>query len=394
MGPALRVLAVATKSPWPPVGGGNVALHALLAALTDRGVDVRVVAPGPAASEDRAAGYPIRTVPLRPRSWLAVMPNLVSGLPPALARFRLPALGRAVEEEIDAFAPDVVHVEQLHLAWLLPFAARRVPVLLRQQNVESLLLRRLATVRRLPWSALLRREAGRVAILESRACRSAHVVAAISERDAGLLRELAPGSRVRALPVPFAAGPPAVGVRLAGDPPLVALGSFDWAPNRDGIAWFLRRVWPLLRLQAPRAVLHLAGPGSASLVPRGRPGIVAHGVIARAEELHDPRATVLIPLRVGSGVRLRLLEAWAAGIPAVTTGPGGEGLVEKDGDGAVLAADDTGFAAAVVQLASDGALRQRLVARGRERLAAHDPRRVADRAEELYREAIAAGPPR
>ena len=388
MSSPLRVLAVATKSPWPPIGGGSVALHTLLTALAGAGMEVTLVAPGPTARDDSAAGYRVRVVPVAPRTWAAVAPHLACGLPAAVARFRLPLLGRAVEDEVTAFAPDVVHLEQLHLAWLLPALVPVVPVVLRQQNVESLLLRRLARLRRPPFSWLLRREAARLADLECRACRAAHAVAAISDVDAARLRELAPGASVTTLPVPFAAAAPAAGARLAGDPPLVALGSFDWAPNRDGVTWFLRTVWPELRRLLPGAVLHLAGPGSDTLVPRHRPAVVCHGVVPSTDELFDPQGIALVPLRIGSGVRLRILEAWAAGIPVVTTPVGGEGLVAGDGDGAALAETPQAFAAAVTAVAADAALRSRLVARGRERLADHDPAAVAAAARALYLQAM------
>jgi len=388
--PSLRVLVVATKSPWPPVGGGSVALHALLTALTGAGMGVTLVAPGTVTRDDTAAGYRVRVVPVAPRTWAAVAPHLAFGLPAAVARFRLPLLQRAVEDEVAALAPDVLHLEQLHLAWMLPALVPVVPVVLRQQNVESLLLRRLARLRRAPLSWLLRREAARLADLEKRACRTAHVVAAISAVDAGRLRELAPGASVTSLPVPFAATAPAAGAPLAGDPPLVALGSFDWAPNRDGVSWFLRTVWPGLHRQVPNAVLHLAGPGSDTLVSPHCPAVVCHGVVPSTGELLDPRGIVLVPLRAGSGVRVRILEAWAAEIPVVTTPVGGEGLVAGDGDGAALAETAQSFVAAVAALAADASLRSRLVARGRERLADHDPRRVAAAARDLYLQAIAA----
>jgi glycosyltransferase involved in cell wall biosynthesis len=110
--------------------------------------------------------------------------------------------------------------------------------------------------------------------------------------------------------------------------------------------------------------------------------------VPSAAELYDPRCIVLIPLRAGSGVRLRLLEAWAMGVPAVTTPLGGEGLITEDGDGAVLADTADQFIAAALRLAHDHDYRHRLVERGRERLTEHTVERVAAAAHALYGEAV------
>lgn len=386
----LKALVVATKSPFPPVGGGNVALHALLQALPGAGVDVRVVAPEGSAVSVETPEYPVRFVPTAPRPWRRLGGHIFTGLPVTIARYHLPALGDAVAEEIESFAPDVVHLEQLHLSWLLRRLAHRRPVVLRQQNVESLVLSRLAEVRRGPLTWMLRREARRMAALEADACTRADVVAAISERDAAALKALAPRARVEVLPAAWPAGTPAQRVRLVGEPPFLCLGSFDWLPNRDGTEWFLDRVWPRLRKLIPTAVVHLAGPGSERLSARhGEDGVVRHGRVPVAAELYDPRCIALIPLRAGSGVRLRLLEAWAAGAPVVTTPIGGEGLLDGDGDAALIASTCEDFAAAAARLAADTALRERLIEGGRRRLIDYSAARVAERARDLYARAIA-----
>ena len=69
----------------------------------------------------------------------------------------------------------------------------------------------------------------------------------------------------------------------------------------------LDEVWPIIRSRAPEAVLHLAGPGSETLRVPGCGGVVRRGTVARAGALYDRRSVALVPLRVGSGVRLRLL---------------------------------------------------------------------------------------
>jgi glycosyltransferase involved in cell wall biosynthesis len=262
-------------------------------------------------------------------------------------------------------------------------------VVLREHNVEHRLLARLADVSPSPLRALLRLESRLVARAEARACTLADTVAAISEVDAVALRELAPAARITVLPAAYPAQRSAIKTRLEGSPPFLAFGSFDWHANRDGALWLLREVWPRIRALAPAAALHLAGPGSCSLTARAADGIIRHGQVPDDSALCDPRSVFLVPVRAGSGVRLRLLTAWSEELPAVTTPLGGEGLVSSDGEGALLAATPEEFARAAVRLAADGELRQCVIAAGRRLIANHSPARVADAALEIYREAIA-----
>ena len=389
--PGLRVLVVATRSPFPPGGGGSMALHGLLQALRAAGVAVQVVAPQPPGQTARESPYPQRLVDTAPRSWMRVVPNLASGTPLAVARYRLSELASALAAEMTNFAPDVVHLEQLHLAWLLSRLAERVPVVLRQQNVESLLLARFGGLFPTPLRFLFNLESRRIRRYERWACESATLVAAISEPDAASFRALAPRARVEVLPaaIAFDDSPPQT---LRGSPPFLCIGSFDWLPNRDGARWLVREVWPKLRLLAPRGVLHIAGPGSSTLGPAGDPSIERHGRVQTAASLYDPHAVVLIPLRAGSGVRMRLLEAWAAGVPAVASPIAGEGLVTGNGDGALVACTAQEFAAAAAHLAEDPDLRRQVVESGRAKVADHDCARVATCARHLYLQAIEAHP--
>ncbi len=175
---------------------------------------------------------------------------------------------------------------------------------------------------------------------------------------------------------------------IEGDPPLICLGSFDWLPSRDGGIWLTHQIWPRLRERLPGAVLHLAGPGSDTLLSTPQQRVRLHGIVKSPASLLDQRGVVLIPVRAGSGVRLRLLEAWAAGVPVVTTPVGGEGLISSDGDGAVIAETVDEVVAAVERLAVDQRLRRRLVARGYELVSSFRPELVAQQALSLYRQLL------
>jgi glycosyltransferase involved in cell wall biosynthesis len=380
----LRALVVATKDPFPPIGGGNLVLSLLLESLLAAGVELRVVAPqGRRAAPAHGARYHLERVPVAPRPWPWLTGHLLAGRSALVARYRLPALAQAVRKELHDFAPDLVHIEQVHLGWLVPPLAERTPVLLRQQNVESDLLRQLAGFAPPGTAWLLRREARALAAFEAGVCQQAHTVAVISEPDAQLLRRAAPQAHIELLP-PIAPAPHAgVHAQLASTPAFLCIGSFDWWPNRDGGRWLVRAVWPRLRRLLPGAALHLAGPGSDAL-GRGTPGIVHHGVVAASASLYDPRATALIPVRAASGARIRLLEAWAAGVPVVSTSVGIRGLAACDGDGALVADTPTAFADAAQRLAADVELRAALIERGRSRLSAFSAERVAERALALY----------
>jgi glycosyltransferase involved in cell wall biosynthesis len=387
----LRVLLIATKSPWPPIGGGNVAVHHLVSALQQIGVEVMVVALGRGSGgTDQSSPYPITRVGYHPPQWWRVAHHLLLPPPPALARFRSARLLDELERVVRSASPDLIHLEQLHLAWTAPALSRRAPVLLRQQNVESLILERLARVCSGPRRLLLQREARRMARAEAVACGEVTGVAAISEPDADRLRDLAPEAAVEVVPVAFEPPPVADRPQLAGEPPLICLGSFDWLPSRDGGLWLTREIWPGLQARLPGAVLHLAGPGSRSLVTGDSDRVCRHGVVNDPQALYDPGGVVVVPVRAGSGVRLRILEAWAAGVPVVTTSVGGEGLVAADGDGAAVADTAEGFQEAVEQIASDSDLRKSLTDRGRELLHKHHPELVARRALEWYQEALSS----
>lgn len=404
--PAMRLLWIATKPPVPPIDGGRLVAWTTLQALAAEGVDITLVAPVPPGED--AAGvqeelaavcrpHLVRAAPRRPAA--ALLRSALGSRPYAVARHTIPAVAREVERLVASERFDAVHAEQLHtFVQAEPALRADLPVVLRAQNVESDLWRAAARLRDLvppggaPWLA---REARRLARYEGRAVCRAAATAALSERDAERLRELAgPEARVVVIPPPFPAELPSADHPLPGDPPLVLLGSGGWLPNRDGTRWFLAEVWPEVRAKVPGAVLHLYAAESER-PKKLPPGVQLHSPPADSREAFAENAVLVVPLRIASGVRMKILEAWARGVPVVATPEAVAGLGAEDGGELLLGRDAASLALAIRGLGRHDELRSRLVEGGRRALRRrHDAAAATAALVELYGCTPPGGTPR
>lgn len=388
---AMRLLWIATKPPWPAVDGGRLAQALTLEALGKNGVEATVVAPavGPVESPPPQLAGQVRleTVDTGLRSRpLAIGISWLTGRPVALVRHDLVRVRRRVAELVERERFDAVHVEQLH-AWPQAAPARHagLPCLLRTQNVESDLWRAVGRRGGLR-GGVARREARLLARAEGRIVGEASTVVALTSEDARRLSELAGGREVIAVPPPFPLRLPAAEAPLAGDPPLVLLGSGGWWPNRDAGRWFMEDVWPRVAARAPGAILHrFGGAGRAEASSDGDGRIVDHESPVDSRDAFAPQGVLVVPLRIASGIRMKVLEAWARGIPVVATPRAAAGLGADDGRELLLAAEAEDFARAVERLVREEGLRERLIRGGRRALETrHDGARIARRLRDLY----------
>ncbi|HEY4587759.1 MAG TPA: glycosyltransferase, partial [Thermoanaerobaculia bacterium] len=388
---SLNILAVATKAPWPALDGGRFLLLNTLQALAAAGCRLTLVAPVDPARFDLAevarqlSGF--CTPALVPAAPLAPFAALLrsGGAPLSIARHTLPAVRREVERRLAAERFDVVHAEQLQaLPQAEPAFTRGIPVVLRAQNVESDLWAETARRGRGLRGFLLRREARKLAAWEGGAVRRAAVTLALTQEDAARLRELAGGGRVEVVRAAFPELPPGSG-RLAGEPAVAVFGSRGWLPNEESTVWFAAEVWPAVRAALPGAVLHLFGapPGLEAT------GVAVHPSPEDSAEVYAPGSILAVPLRIASGVRIKILEAWARGVPVVATPAALAGLEAEDGREALVARDASEFAQAIARLHQEPGLGDSLIEAGRRaRRERHEPGLVAGGLVAAYRGAM------
>jgi GT2 family glycosyltransferase len=151
---------------------------------------------------------------------------------------------------------------------------------------------------------------------------------------------------------------------------MLFLGSFRHVPNREGLAWFTEQVLPRVLERKPGARLVIVGsePPPRHSLPNLPENIELRGFVEDVREPLGRYAVFVCPILSGSGMRVKLLEAFAAGIPVVSTPLGAEGLAGKDGEICSLAADAGEFAEKIVELFEDGDKARGLAGRARERV--------------------------
>lgn len=259
---------------------------------------------------------------------------------------------------------DALIVSRYHLGeFLIPLArtvAPRVRVVLDTVDLHFLREQREAELR---GDRTLARLARATRARELRAISEADVAWVVSGAERELLRGLLPAARVLVLPNIHA---------IAGEVPpregrsgLLFVGGAGHPPNVDAINWMLDEILPRVREVLPGCVFHVAGDGTRGVVgDRACPHVVAHGHVPDLAPLLASCRAGVAPLRFGAGVKGKVNQYMAHGLPAVVTTCAAEGMHLRDGEDALVANDAESFAAAVARLLTDDALWDRLSANG------------------------------
>jgi glycosyltransferase involved in cell wall biosynthesis len=298
--------------------------------------------------------------------------------PFVIERYDSPALGQRIAELDQSGLYDLMVCDGLAAA--TAFAgwskARRTPAILFQHNVEAVIWQRLATVHRSPIARIyFANHARRMREHEPRLCRLFNGVITLSDEDASYHRtryglDNVLGSVPAGGDVDIRGIPPAV---LETPPaPLIAfLGSMDWLPNQDAVAWFIRDILPRIQISLPAAKMLVIGrnpPPYLSQLAAHHPSLELTGTVDDVSDHLRRCSLMVVPLRAGSGTRIKILEAMAAGVPVVSTTVGAEGLRLHSHQDLILADDADGLASAVLRVLTEHLLRRALAENGLRRV--------------------------
>lgn len=371
--PAMRILIVTPRLPWPPTDGGRIAMGRLAQSLSHAGATVEILSLNPRKHRGEPAGpLPITAVDIdTSRKGMPILRALTTGTPYIIGRFVSRELGRALVEMLKRFDPDIVQIESPFILPYAPLVRRhsRARISLRSLNVEFRIWEGLERIEPQPLRRLaLRRVARSLASYEVRVMNRLDAVVPISGADADDFRALGLTTPVHVVPcgVDLDEGPAA-----AGEPNTVGfIGSLDFLPNQDAVRWILDELWPRIPAALPEARLSIAGSAPpAWITDRAGEHVQILGNVPDAAAFVRSLRVVIAPLFAGGGMRIKVLEAMALGKAVVATAIGAGGIDVTDGHDIVLAEDAGKFADAVVRLLRDPAEAARLGAAARSSVA-------------------------
>jgi glycosyltransferase involved in cell wall biosynthesis len=285
-------------------------------------------------------------------------------------RLRSRKMQAAITAAASRLAPDVILVEFSHMA-CFHFPAT-TPLIVDEHNIEFELHRRLIAVehgfarKAFNWieAVKLRREEGRT-------WRRADACLVTSDRERVIVEGISPRTLVAVIPngvdLDYFSNP---GVKVIDRSAIVFTGRMNYRPNADAAIHFVRDILPTVLRARSDAVFYVVGSDPPPEVRKlAGPNVVITGAVDDVRPYLHRSAVVVAPIRAGSGTRLKILEALAAGKGVVSTSLGCEGLDLEDGGDLLLADSAEKFAAEVVRLLDDPGLSAAVGAGGAYRVA-------------------------
>jgi polysaccharide biosynthesis protein PslH len=390
-----RILYLTQVLPYPLVSGAKVRQYHMLRHLAQNH-EVTLVSftraddPPEAVAHLKEVCAAVHTVPIQRSLWRnlrAGVKGLMTGLPIVVARDEMGEMLALLRQLVRQTRYDVIHADQLSMAGYGQLAARAsIPhhpkTLLDEHNAIYVLSRRMAdteqnALRRL----VMAREARAFARYEARMIRAYDALLTVIPEDQRRLLDLFERGERRELTRKFTVIPICVDVEQElpvtpqeGHPKTILhLGTMFWPPNINGVLWFAREVLPLIHEEMPEAQFIVIGknpPGEVEALMVD-PRVQVTGYVTDIAPYLARTGVFVVPLHAGSGMRVKILDAWAWGLPVVSTPIGAEGIEVRDGENILLASDAPAFARATLRLLTHTELNQRLRSSGRSWVETH-----------------------
>ncbi len=356
----MKILFLFSQLPFPLDTGAKIRTYNLLHEIgNDCEVTLACYARNPIPGEIAAVDKIVARLTILPNNYNNLYGNLRAGiialakdLPFTVAKYSHRKARSAVETLLSQEAFDLVHVDQPHMAALLP-RKLDVPVVLNQHNIESQVAERCRkNEKSLLKKLFLNHQAKSMAYFEQSLWRCSDRVVTVSELDKNQVAEYTKPERIDVIPngVDLHFFQPRI--QTSTSPIIVFTGSMDWHPNQDAVIYFTREIFPIIRKSIPNTIFTVVGRKPPRHIRKlgELTNVFVTGTVPDVRRFLWDATVAVVPLRTGGGTRLKILEAMAQGTPVVSTAIGAEGLELTDGQHLFVEDNEERFASRVIEL--------------------------------------------
>ncbi len=359
----LKVLLITHRIPFPLNDGGAMGVHYFIDGYLQQGVELSVLSMNTTKHFVPESKWPViykklrlfKAVPIdnEVKLWGAFK-NIFSKKSYNTQRFESVTFNQALIDILQSNSYDYVQIDNIYLESYIDTIRKyaKAKLICRIHNIEHLIWQRLAdnkskSVKKMYLQLL----AKRLKRVELQALAKVDLLLTINKQEENTLKALGVNSKTYYMPF---------GIDIDGlvkrniqmqAQSIFHIGSLDWQPNLEGVAWFLNEVWPLVEIKNGAIQLHIAGKNMpAAMQEKKIHNVIMHGSVPDATAFMQTYHTLIVPLLSGAGIRVKILEALSLGKHIVSTSIGAQGIDAVHGKHILIADTPQAFANAILEI--------------------------------------------
>lgn len=360
----MKILQVTNKVPYPTKDGGAIACMNLTRGFSLLGHQVTILSMNTAKhnisldeipeSVKDLANFRLVDVAAKISAFSALWNLVFSGQPYNAVRFISKAFNTELKNILQETDFDIVQLEGLYVCPYIPVIRKNssAKIVYRAHNIEHEIWERTSINTKPPTKWYLKILSKRIKKFELRLLNQYDLIVPITERDSLLLNKMGNSKPSHVSQTGIDSSVLVPNAKNLEHPSLFHIGSLEWAPNQEGLVWFIENCWPAIHEKYTELKFYVAGRNAPLWLQKKleSPNVIFEGEVADAYEFMNSKSIMIVPLLSGSGMRIKVIEGMALGKPIVSTKVGTEGISTTSGKNIVVADNTIDFINSISEL--------------------------------------------